>query len=901
MKKTFCVVSHTHWDREWYQSYEKMRYRLVKLIDNLLDILNEYPNYIFHLDAQTIVLEDYIEIKPQNKELLKGYIKAGNILVGPWYVQNDFFLSSGESTIRNLLIGTEIAKEYGNCDNVGYCPDQFGIIGQLPQILKGFGINSVVFGRGLQPFKVENGTYIYDEIPSEFIWGGVDDSELLTINMKFWYNNAQRFSSDINRANKLVELNEKLFENVSSTPYLLLMNGVDHLEAQENLLPIINKLNENFDKNIIQDGLSGYIEKVDTYVKENNVTLKTFKGELREGIDEQMLQGTLSSRVYLKQKNRELENNIINIIEPIYTILYSKLGEKSYPQDYIKYIWKSLIPNQAHDSICGCSIDAVHTQMEDRFNRISEVQSNLISDAISIFNSAGRKYIKDNYIISVINTNNIIVNEAKELEIFFKADANVSDFKIFDLNNDEIDFVITNKLIRKKDLISPINLPATVDLTVYTIKLCLKNIEPLSVNYYKVVVADKCEQMLQNNNENNNFIENQKIKIIIDESGKINLFNKQKNQMIDSFITLEDTADRGDSYVFRYLKERDIPITNVNSVHSVYTNSDKLSQKLIVTYKLLLPDCLIDFSKRNDNLIENTIKLEITLDSNNDFIKCNYKINNNSKDHRLRVVFKTAIKSDFTYSNSAFEMVKRDIKNNNKNELRGNDHPNYGVISIGDGNEYCHIYNNGLHEYEHIDCFNGRIALTLLRANNYIYTIKDVGFINGDIWEVPENQCLRELCGEFVLELTNTDYIKNQSIEKQKMLFNSLLIGYDSSNEKEFTGGRAAVQDADLNEVFFRENKNSDLTILNSNSFFKLDNKKIVLSCFKKAENKNAIIIRLYNQSDIIEETKIQLSSKFNKICIVNLKEEYQSEVNNFNLVFKPGQIITLMLDLNLE
>ena len=91
MDKIFFTITHTHWDREWYQPFEKFRIRLADLINNLFKLLEEYPQYIFHLDAQTIVLEDYLELYPENEEKLKGYIKSGNIIVGPWYVQNDFF------------------------------------------------------------------------------------------------------------------------------------------------------------------------------------------------------------------------------------------------------------------------------------------------------------------------------------------------------------------------------------------------------------------------------------------------------------------------------------------------------------------------------------------------------------------------------------------------------------------------------------------------------------------------------------------------------------------------------------------------------------------------------------------------------------------------------------------
>ena len=193
--KYFCVVSHTHWDREWYMPLEWFKLKLVDLIDHLLATLEKYPAYIFHLDAQTVVLEDYLEYRPSRRETLRRYITEGRLVVGPWYLQNDFYLTSGESTIRNLLEGRRIAASFGNCGKVGYAADQFGNISQLPQILNNFGLDNFVFGRGLADYEVgPQGEVITKTTPSEFIWEGADGSRVLAVHMAFWYNNAQRFS-----------------------------------------------------------------------------------------------------------------------------------------------------------------------------------------------------------------------------------------------------------------------------------------------------------------------------------------------------------------------------------------------------------------------------------------------------------------------------------------------------------------------------------------------------------------------------------------------------------------------------------------------------------------------------------------------------------------------------------
>lgn len=161
-----CVISHTHWDREWYFPLELMRLRLVDLLDHCCALLAEEPTYVFHLDAQTIVLEDYLSIRPEMRGELEKYVRQGRLIVGPWYLQNDFYLTSGEATVRNLLEGRRVAQRFGRCANVGYCADQFGLISQLPQILRGFGIDNCIFGRGAARLRQdENGNPVRVPFP----------------------------------------------------------------------------------------------------------------------------------------------------------------------------------------------------------------------------------------------------------------------------------------------------------------------------------------------------------------------------------------------------------------------------------------------------------------------------------------------------------------------------------------------------------------------------------------------------------------------------------------------------------------------------------------------------------------------------------------------------------------
>ena len=183
-KDTGLVVSHTHWDREWYLTFLEFRIRLVKLIDKLLRICKENPRFAsFQLDGQTLPLEDYLAIRPENEKMLAKYISEGKIVVGPWYVLADEFLESAEGIIRNLLIGHKISAKFGATMKIGYVPDTFGHIWQLPQVLRGFGIPFSYVFRGYPPlfggfeeYKGKN-----DDTPLEYLWSAPDGSTVLTL------------------------------------------------------------------------------------------------------------------------------------------------------------------------------------------------------------------------------------------------------------------------------------------------------------------------------------------------------------------------------------------------------------------------------------------------------------------------------------------------------------------------------------------------------------------------------------------------------------------------------------------------------------------------------------------------------------------------------------------------
>ncbi|MHB1459008.1 MAG: glycoside hydrolase family 38 N-terminal domain-containing protein, partial [Armatimonadota bacterium] len=376
---TMHVVSHTHWDREWYKPFQHFRMRLVNLTDELIGLMETNPEYrLFTFDGQTIVLDDYVAIRPENEARLRKLIKENRILIGPWYNQPDEFLVSGEAMIRNLQLGYKMGMDWGNWMKVGYVPDAFGHISQFPQLMQGFGIDNAVLFRGITT----------DQVDSEFTWKGADGSEVFCVKMpdnnaysNFFYRmrNTLAAEGDIDFEQSRKEILELVSDceterNTSSN--LLFMDGVDHVFAQPKTPAIMKDVNENMNIGTIKHStLPDFIAAV----KAEKPELGVYEGELRWNNRAWKLSGILanvmSSRVHLKQANHYIENLLEKWVEPFTAMAWAK--GMNYPETYIALAWKYLLQNHPHDSICGCSLDQVHKDMEYRFD-----QARLIAEPV---------------------------------------------------------------------------------------------------------------------------------------------------------------------------------------------------------------------------------------------------------------------------------------------------------------------------------------------------------------------------------------------------------------------------------------------------------------------------------------------------------------------------------------
>jgi alpha-mannosidase len=368
-KFRYLVVPHTHWDREWYLPFEHFRLRLGAVVDGVLDTLESDPSFTtFTLDGQAVVLEDYVEVRPENEGRLRALLAAGRLEVGPSYVLPDEILVGGEPLVRNLLMGRRVCRRFGVEPSVaGYLPDSFGHPAQMPQILAGFGLRTCLFSRGM-------GDQI-DDVGVLFRWRACTEEvvacQLLPAYGNFagltWHYDAEeRVRGIVGRFGDLVL--------AAGSDEILLANGSDHLPIEPELPEIVEGLSRTF-------GAEFRIGRYDE-CQPGGEGLPVYEGELVGSRLQNVLRGVNSARIYLKQANERAETRLLAVETA--AALRRLRGEAAYPAADLRLAWRDLLRNHPHDSICGCSCDEVHRDMVVRYDQLGRTLDYVQREALGV-------------------------------------------------------------------------------------------------------------------------------------------------------------------------------------------------------------------------------------------------------------------------------------------------------------------------------------------------------------------------------------------------------------------------------------------------------------------------------------------------------------------------------------
>jgi mannosylglycerate hydrolase len=359
------VVPHTHWDREWYLPFQAFRLQLVDVLDELIPRMQADPSYAhFLLDGQLAVVDDYLAVRPQAAEALRDLVGSGRLSLGPWYTLPDEFLVSGETLIRDLQLGLRVAARFGGAMPIGYLPDMFGHIAQMPQILTQLGFDQAVVWRGV-PSTVDR---------SGFWWHAPDGSTVRAEYLPQGYGNGSALPDDAKAlVRQIAEFDEVWSELLGDSP-ILWMNGTDHQAPQPWLGRVIAEAND------LQDDFRFEVTSLPEHLALAPTDhLPTWHGELRSGARANVLMGVTSNRVDVRQAAARAERSLEQLAEPL-TALFGSPSD--WPARLLDEAWLGMILNAAHDSVCACSIDEVCDAVLHRYAEATHVGDGLAQRAL---------------------------------------------------------------------------------------------------------------------------------------------------------------------------------------------------------------------------------------------------------------------------------------------------------------------------------------------------------------------------------------------------------------------------------------------------------------------------------------------------------------------------------------
>ncbi len=849
-KSVYHFISHTHWDREWYLTFQQFRLRLVKLIDNLLDLLDADEHFrCFHLDGQTIVLRDYLEVRPSQRERLTRRIAEGRILVGPWYEQNDLFLTSAESTVRNLIEGIRLARELHGEMRVGYLPDHFGLIGQMPQILRGVGIESAVFGRGYD---------IRRHKSPHFRWSAPDGSQVTGILMTFWYNNAQRLPSQERELKAVFDQIRLREERATQLPHYLLMNGVDHLEAQENLsavLEMLRGLYPNQECEFVHDSLPNYVNLVQQWTANlSDQSLPTVQGELREGPEYSILSGTLSSRVYLKQANTECHDLLEKWVEPL-SAWCAWLGLDAYDQEILRHLWRSYMENHPHDSICGCSQDAVHDHMMDRYASIKEIGSALIDQKLQVLARQvhmawlARQDLK----LLVVNTSQLEWHSVIRSSVYFLQEDAVDDFCLEDAKGQAVPYRVLGSEPSRMQVLSPINLPGILNVKRFDIEWS-PSVPALGYATYRVRPHLAGNHVQERDRSGLPVLENEHLRVAVRADGTFQITDKHTGETLDRLGQWEDAGDSGNLYVFKGVAGEN-PRVWSEIVEFVEQRSNTLYDECRYRFTWQLPAALDDTHQlRTTAEVPSGFDVTLRLERTSRHLKMTVAVDNQAKDHRLRLRLPVPGKTPHVLAGGQFDAVSRAWNAGREFDRESNPQPFWKWVAAVDGAKGLAVFAKGLHSYETLE--DGKaLAITLLRGVENINRREPVP-LETDIQ--PKGQCLgrhrlelaiRPLVGESATHLYQAAEAFHQGVKTK----------WSAVDEERWSQGRPWVQGSPLTGTFVRPDPNQGKPRLAEVDSFMTVGADALVSTVKWAENGQGMVVRMYN----VEEQPVSVDLGF--------------------------------------
>lgn len=839
--KIFYQIS-THWDREWYKPFQEFRYYLTEMVDGLLEALENNEIETFSFDGQTIVIDDYLAIRPENEQRIRKLIKEGRIKIGPWYVMPDELLVSGESIVENFLVGHKTAEKYGTkAWKFGYINDIFGHIAQLPQILNGFGIDGAFLGRGAG-------------VDRYFVWKSPDGSECFVFN--YSYSKLKREMDECEDKAKYL----KDYIDEHSLPIAIVNYTDDHAKIDKNTIEFKNIL-ENLPHEVCE-GLEKYAEAVSQYYDK----LPKIEGELIKTAetteDLRAVTHSISSYYPLKKENDMCERMLYSVLAPMLVMgeEYGINGKRAFFETARKY----LLQNQPHDSICGCSIDQVHKNMFYRYSQVKEIADVVVDDFSAKLCGGDRgengEYYLYVYNFEVLPREGVItvdVDFPREWQKIMPTNALGRPeymFKITDETGEEVRYQILNAEMNSEKY----NRQEVVPTFKHTIAMKTR-LKPFGITRFTITPDDKLHREAEFNHIGVLKAENDYLKLSISSMGEISVEDKETGKVYTGLNTYVEDSDAGNGWFYESAGYGAQTVVSSGGAVEVLNKGSLLNRFRITSYMEVPAQGNKYELARGEEYTKVKVSTVVTLKDDKK-VEFETEVDNTAKDHRLKVIFPTEIAGDEYVASQAFcfNTRKRGVtaEGINFREPESYEKNTAGIIGVeGDGNSIFFVGKEGFHEGGVYP--DGTISVTMFRSM-------------GNNFHEP-NAVFAQL--------------------NQKMKF-SYALAFD---RKGVWNLQKTLCDKPVSAL-----SEADRGI--RESLISVDNERVSLSVIKPAESKDGYIIRLFNPTDETIKTSLNVNMNIKGIYETNLEEGHYTELtaneNSAELVFEPYKIKTIYLDI---
>ncbi|WP_067479296.1 alpha-mannosidase [Nocardia amamiensis] len=889
------VVPHTHWDREWYAPFETMRFHLIRFLDELIETMENDPDLpVFLLDGQSVIVEDYLQIRRSQRDRVMALVTRGRLRLGPFYVQPDEFHVSGEAIVRNLLVGCEVARGYGRVMREGYLPDTFGHVHQLPQILRGFDIETFYAMRG---FGLD-----IEETGSEFFWRAPDGSQVMVTWLSESYSNAAVLSPDpktmslrhgtLVRYDSLTELLDRLAQH-SQTGVLLLLNGGDHLRVQADVPTMVAALNAESEIKLQLGGLEEYHDLSLALPPE-----MVIEGELRRGRHHDVFDGIGSTRTPLKVMNAQVESLLCGVAERLDALAIGVDGRSS--RDSLRFAWGELLKNHAHDSICGCSVDKVHQDMIHRYQNVERIAAEVTRDALErIAHAVAPPGDPEQVPIVVVNPSAHPRTDVVEVAVVPDLDAPLGERRFGWTQGASVDWSAYTLLDADQRsvpfTVSPAEQIAVADILNRRkelqrdhIAFVATDVAPLSNATYRLVPtrdtphasAGRPDPAVERTARG---LRNAHLEVLVADSGTVSITQRDTGRTFSGLLELVEDGDAGDEYGFGPVPDDEL-LSSAATTWNV--NPGSSPDTLTVFGTMDVPRQLQpDRQTRSAATVKISILMELRLNAHSDRLDVTVFVHNTAEDHRLRMRFPTGTRNVRSCAESAFGVVYRD--GTWSQATAGWMEAPTGVfamrrfVATHDNAAGMQVLTEGLHEYSCTE--DGTLEVTLLRSVGWLARLDHPLRQHkiGPALPTPKAQCP----GWQAFRLAVRPY---RSGDPAGLL-------YQAAEEFSVPLVGCAIQGARPRVGCTTVGAATSLLGLS------ISPADVVLSAVKVAEDSNGIIIRVFNSSNDHVAAQLQFGIELKDATICNLEERALQAPTPIvgralSMVLRGGEICTLRL-----